>query len=499
MMIEHYFDAPFSTDKRLQQQIQERLVEAILAGGVSAHEPLPSTRSMAERIKVSRNTVSLVYERLAEDGYLRPVSRRGYFVDERYVREQLAIRINENARHALGGERREVDFERRMKVRPSAQANITKPANWRDFPFPFVYGQTAVDRISVSRWRDAVRIAGTSDHAPFWMNDLIDNDDPMLIEQIIRRALPQRGFRAEPENILVTIGAQNAVYLIASLLCEEGTRVGLEEPGYVDARNIFAAHGCQLGPQPVDSNGIRITSALKGLDYVYVTPGHHSPTNVTMGLQRRLSLLKAAEEQDFLVIEDDYEHELNFVGAQRPALKSFDRSGRVIHLGSLSKPVFPGLRLGFIAAAEPLIRELRALRRLMYRHASALDQRAMAVFLAEGHYDAHIRRQRESLASKWKTMLREIGRQLPDCDVTMTTGGSALWLSLPRDVEAREVARRAAARGVLVEPGDVHYLSASPPRNRMRLGFAAIAEDRIAPGLAVLGEVIRESRGRATA
>ena len=495
MMIEHYFDTPFSPDRRLQQQIQERLVEAILAGGVSAYEPLPSTRTMAERIKVSRNTVSLVYERLAEDGYLKPVSRRGYFVNERYIRQQLAIRVDDHARNALDGKRRTVDYARRMKVRPSGQANITKPVNWREFDYPFVYGQIRPDRISVSRWRDAIRVAGTVQHAPFWMGDLVDTDDPMLIDQIIRRILPQRGFRAGPENILVTNGAQNAIYLVASLLTGEGTRVGVEEPGYVDARNIFFANGCTLEPQPVDANGIRITEALAGNDLVYVTPGHHSPTNVTMGLQRRLSLLAAADDHDFLVVEDDYEHELNFVGAPRPALKSFDRSGRVIHVGSLSKPVFPGLRLGFIVAAEPLVHELRALRRLMCRHVSALDQRAMAIFLADGHYDAHIRRQRESLAAKWKCMLREIGRLLPECDVTMTTGGSALWLSLPRDVEARRVGKRAAERGLLIEPGDVHYLAADPPRNRIRLGFAAIAEDRIAAGLMLLGDVIREVRG----
>ncbi|MDJ0929752.1 PLP-dependent aminotransferase family protein [Breoghania sp.] len=495
MMIEHYFDAPFSPDKRLQQQIHEQLVEAILAGGVPSHEPLPSTRSMAERIKVSRNTVSLVYERLAEDGYLRPVNRSGYFVDERYVREQLSLRVDDHARNALHGEHRAVDFERRMKVRPSAQENITNPANWRDYDYPFIYGQITPDRISMSCWRDAVRVAGTAEHASSWMGDLVDTDDPMLIDQIIRRALPQRGFRAGPENILVTNGAQNAVYLLASLLCGPGTQVGVEESGYVDARNIFLAHGCTLLAQPVDSNGIRVTEALNETDLVYVTPGHHSPTNVTMGLQRRLSLLAAADEHDFLVIEDDYEHELNFFGAQRPALKSFDRSGRVVHVGSLSKPVFPGLRLGFIATAEPLVRELRALRRLMCRHVSGLDQRAMAIFLADGHYDVHIRRQRESLAAKWKCMLWEIGQRLPECDVTMTTGGSALWLTLPRNVEARRVAARAAARGVLIEPGDMHYWGENAPRNRVRLGFTAIAEEKIAPGLEVLAGVIRECRG----
>jgi GntR family transcriptional regulator/MocR family aminotransferase len=156
----------------------------------------------------------------------------------------------------------------------------------------------------------------------------------------------------------------------------------------------------------------------------------------------------------------------------------------------LSKPLFPGLRLGFIVAAPALIRELRALRRLMYRHPSALDQRAMALFLAEGHYDAHIRRQRKELAARWGVMLREIDRQLPGCDVTMTTGGSGLWLTLPRGVRAQDLQQRAAQLGVLIEAGDVHYLSENRPGNRIRMGYGAIAQDRIAPGLAQLAKAL---------
>ncbi|NKN38776.1 PLP-dependent aminotransferase family protein [Agrobacterium sp. a22-2] len=494
-MLERFFVEPLDPAKRLQQQIQERLIEAILAGALPFHEPLPATRIMAERIKVSRNTVTLVYERLAEDGYLKSVNRRGYFIDERYVREQLNIKVDDRAKKLFPAAAGPVDFTHRLRQSFTGQQNIVKPANWRDFPYPFIYGQTTPDKTSLSRWRDCVRVAGTMLHSKDWMVDLIDADDPMLVEQIIRRILPQRGFRAEPDQLLITVGAQNALYLAASLLCGPGTRVDMEDPGYVDARNIFLAHGVQIRPHAIDGNGLRVSDALAGADLVYVTPGHQSPTNVTMSMERRLSLLSAAEKHDFLILEDDYEHELNFVGPQRAALKSFDQTGRVIHVGSLSKPLFPGLRLGFIAAATPLVAELRALRRLMYRHTSSLDQRAMAIFLAEGHFDAHIRRQRTSLAEKWKTILRAAAKLLPGCDVTMTTGGSAVWLTLPKGMLAKDVERQAALQGLLVEAGDIHYQRPDSPRNRLRLGFAAIAHDKIEPGLALLAKVIREIEG----
>lgn len=482
--------APLVPGRGLQQQLQERIVEGILSGRLSMHEPLPATRALAQALHVSRNTVSLVYERLAADRYLKPVGRRGFFINEAALRDRLNVSVGGPARRptAPSGP----DFSRWLQHRFCEQDNIVKPVNWRDYPYPFIYGQLMPDKTSLARWRDCVRLAGTARHSDSWTGDLIDGDDALLIEQIRRRLLPQRGFDAAPDCILVTVGAQNALFLIATLLARFGTRVAVEEPGYVDARNMFLAQGATLLPQPVDANGMRVTAALAQADLVYVTPGHQSPTNVTMSTERRLSLIAAAETQDFLVIEDDYEHELNFVGPPRPSLKGFDVSGRVLHVGSLSKPLFPGLRLGFIVAPEPLALELRALRRLMYRHPSALDQRAMALFLAEGHYDAHIRRQRKELTAKWAAMLTEIERQLPTCGVTMTTGGSGLWLTLPEGVCARALQQRAAARGVLIEPGDVHYLVPERPGNRIRLGFGAIALDRVAPGIAGLAVALAD-------
>lgn len=493
-MLERFFERPFDPKRPLQQQIQERLVEAILAGTLTSYEPLPATRALAQRLGVSRNTVTLVYERMAEDGYLTAVSRRGYFVNERYVREQLNVRVDDRSAALFAHVRGPVDFEARLRIRPSQQANIVKPRTWRDFPYPFVYGQVLPDQTSVSRWRDCVRQASSVRHAGAWMADLVDADDPMLVDQIIRRMLPKRGFRAGDQDILITTGAQNAVYLIASLFCGPGVRVAMEDPGYVDARNIFLAHGADLLPVPVDTNGLKVTSDLKGSGLVYVTPSHQAPTNVTLTMQRRIALLDAAERHDFLIVEDDYEHELNYVGPQHPALKSFDRSGRVLHIGSLSKPVFPGLRLGFVAAPAPVIEELRALRRLMYRHPSALDQRAMAIFLADGHFDAHIRRQRDVLSARWKTILREIERRMTGCSVTMTTGGSAVWLRLPREVDAEALKSEAAARGVLIEPGGVHFMREDAPRNFVRLGFAAIATEKIADGIAALAAALERLR-----
>ncbi|MFT4794213.1 MAG: GntR family transcriptional regulator/MocR family aminotransferase [Paracoccaceae bacterium] len=491
-MLEQYFRSPMDAHSTKQQQMRERLIEAILDGALPRHEPLPSTRELADLVGVSRNTAMLVYQRLTDDGFLIAHPRRGHFIDAHYLDRRLVQRgavdappdtatanpANWSARFAMGA----------AKLR-----NIVKPVNWREQPYPFVYGQVMADDIGLARWRDALRSAGSSRHAGAWIGDQVDADDPLLLAQILTRVLPQRGIRARAENLLITIGAQNALYLIAQALTGPGTRVGLEDPGYADAFNIFRSRGATLVPLPVDGEGVMAADAMASCDLICATPSHQCPTGATMSLDRRTALARMAREADLLVVEDDYEHELNFTGAPRAALKSHDASDRVIYAGSLTKTLFPGLRLGFVVAAPEVIEELRAVRRLMYRHPPALDQRAMAVFMAEGHLDAHLRRTRAHLSARWSAMTAALGALAPEVALSPTSGGSAIWARLPGTLDARDVARAAMARGVVIEAGDVHFLRPDPPRAYMRLGFAALPTHRIAPGVALLAQAIHEA------
>jgi GntR family transcriptional regulator/MocR family aminotransferase len=483
----------------LQQQLHQGLIDAILGGTLPLHDPLPSTRDLAAALGISRNTVVLTYQRLMDDGYLTPVRRRGHFVNEQYIRQQLRLRLDTRTASLFAPEREPGLWDNRLRQRPTRQRNIIKPSNWREFPYPFIYGQVATDKISIARWRDCMRLAGSGAHATSWIGDQMDADDPMLLDQIITRVLPHRGLRAHRDQLLVTMGAQNALYMVGQLLGGPGRRIGVENPGYVDANNIFAATGAELVPLPVDANGLMLSEKLGSCDVIYTTPSHQCPTSVTLTLPRRMRLVEQVQQDDLILIEDDYEHELNFLGPQHAAIKSYDNAGRVIYVGSLTKLVFPGVRIGFVLADAELIQELRALRRLVYRHPSAQNQRAMAIFIAEGHLDAHIRRTRDRLSAKWHILQREIARQMPDVHVTATTGGSALWLKLPDGIDTWAVHRECARRGVLIEPGDVHYFGPDAPRNRMRLGFAAVGEERIAVGIALLAEAVEAVRQSASA
>jgi GntR family transcriptional regulator/MocR family aminotransferase len=214
-----------------------------------------------------------------------------------------------------------------------------------------------------------------------------------------------------------------------------------------------------------------------------------------MSMERRQALLERAQADDFVMIEDDYESELAHQGSPQPALKSLDRHGRVIFISSLSKTLAPGLRLGFIVAPKALIAELRALRRLMIRHPAANNQRTIALFLADGHHDALLRRlcniYRERLAAAVTAMVRH----LPEFSVNLTAGGTALWISAPEHLDMGPVEKAALAKGVIIESGAVHFMAQPGPKNFCRLGVSSIPTERIEPGIARLAEVVREQRG----
>jgi GntR family transcriptional regulator / MocR family aminotransferase len=370
-----------------------------------------------------------------------------------------------------------------------------KPADWQSYPYPFLYGQFDATLFPTADWRECCLKTLSVLDIRDWAPDQITRDDETLIQQIRARVLPRRGVWAAADEIVVTVGAQHALYMVADLLMREGTRVGIEEPGYPDARNIFASRTSQVVALWADRDGLPVDQALRGLDYVYATPSHQCPTGVTMPLQRREALLREAEGSDFIVIEDDYESENRFDGDPIPALKGLDRGQRVIYIGSLSKRLAPGLRIGYVVAAPALIAELRALRRLMLRHPSAFIQRAFALFLSLGHHDAQLRRLAVAQRERCAIVIDAMARHAPQCEVVPVTGGGSCWVRLPDGVQAEHLAQRASERGVLIEPGDVFFLADPPPQPHIRLGYQSIPAKEIEPGIRVLGEVLASLKG----
>ncbi len=472
----------------LQSQLRQQLLDAILNRQLLPGHPLPSSRRLARQLGVARNTVMLTYQSLAEQGFLVSRERSGFYVSDDL--EGDSLRSIDNL-PPLPIEK-DVDWECRYARRPSDQRHISKPPDWRRYPYPFIYGQVDPRLFPLAAWRDCSRRALGRLAVDEWSADQFLSDDPLLLEQIRTRVLPRRGVRATDDQILITMGAQNALWLVASLLLSDDIRVGLENPGYADARNIFALRSNRLRPLAVDDAGLIVDPRVDDCDYVYVTPSHQSPTTVTMPYERRIELLARAEKRDFVIIEDDYEGEANFVHEATPALKSLDTGGRVIYVGSLSKSIAPGLRLGYLVASPKLIAELRHLRRLVLRHPPANNQRCVALFLADGHFDSLLHRLHKVYRERWQVMGEALAKHLPQSHRTPAFGGTSFWVEGPEDLDAGALAVRALEQGVLIEPGDVHFMTSPPPMNCFRLGFSSIDSSRIEPGIKILADLVRE-------
>jgi GntR family transcriptional regulator / MocR family aminotransferase len=477
--------APGSS-RPLQAQIRELLVSAIAEGYFPPGAAVPSSRELSERLGVARNTVVLVYQQLVDEGLLESRERSGCF-----VRHDVGVGWA-RPDSKVADKPPEPVWSDRFSVRPSLQRNIVKPQNWLDYPYPFLYGQFDPTSFPIADWRECCRQAMSVLEIRGWAPDLIDGDDPLLIEQLRTQLLPRRGIWASASEIMITVGAQQALYLLAELLTDESSTIGIEEPGYPDARNIFALKRRRLIFLPVDAGGLIMGESLGACDLVYSTPSHQCPTTATMPIDRRQELLDRAEEHEFLIIEDDYESETSFSSSPTPALKALSGSQRVIYIGSLSKTLAPGLRIGYVVGPPELIREARALRRLMVRHAPANNQRAAALFLSLGHHHALIRRLIQVLRERSAAVRSALEQHMPEASYAGGAGGSSYWIEGPPTLDACKLTERAKEQGVLIEPGETFFGSGPPPRNCFRLGFSSIPIERIEPGIAKLGTLMRE-------
>jgi GntR family transcriptional regulator / MocR family aminotransferase len=480
--VESFFLPPASAGT-LQQRIRTLVSEAILTGRFRAGEKMPSSRGLADHLGVSRITVTLAYTELVSSDYLAARGRSGYFVsDTAPVQPDLRA----------GAQRRQtVDFAALTGGRFSAAATLDKPEDWARYPYPFIYGQADATLFDHQNWRQcALRALGRRDIDTLTA-DYYDRDDPMLIEYILRRILPRRGIDAQADEVLLTMGAQNALWIAAQVLLAPGRRVAVENPGYPGLRGVLAQTGCDVVAVDVDEGGLPPERLPAGVDVVFTTASHHCPTNATMPLERRQRLLAQATERGFLVVEDDYEFEMSFLKPAAPSLKSLDVDGRVIHVGSFSKSLFPGLRLGYMVAPVGFIAEARALRAQMLRHPPGHLQRTAAYFLSLGHYDALVNRMKAAFKRR-RLVMDEAIRSHGLCVAGQGGfGGSSFWMRAPLGVDTDALALRLRQKGVLIEPGRVFHDPANAPLNTYRLAYSSIPAPRIAEGIGLIAQALR--------
>ncbi|MFC6686631.1 MocR-like pyridoxine biosynthesis transcription factor PdxR [Jhaorihella thermophila] len=459
----------------LQAQIQQMIAAGILSGRFRVGEKLPSSRKLARHLGVSRITVTLAYTELLANDYLVSRGRSGYFVSE-----NAPIPPTYDPPAATEDN---VDWSRALARSFTGGDTPRKPADWHSFRFPFIYGQADPTLFDHANWRlCALRALGQRDFASM-TGDYYDEDDPLLVEFIARNTLPRRGITARPTEILITLGAQNALWLTAQILLNRRRKAAIEDPCYYSLRDLLMQARCPLTPVAVDADGLPPAAIPDDTDVIFTTPSHQSPTTATMPLDRRRALLDRAREIDALIIEDDYEFEMAFLGAPSPALKSLDRDGRVIYIGSFSKSLFPGLRLGYLVGSEAFIREARALRASVLRHPPGHIQRTAAYFLSLGHYDAQIRRMASVLHRRRRTIEKAIEEHGLTVAGRGVYGGSSLWMQAPPGSDTARLAEILRERSVLIEPGAPFFAGEDRPTHFYRLGYSSIPSSRIPEGI----------------
>jgi GntR family transcriptional regulator/MocR family aminotransferase len=474
------------------RQLAAHLVEWIETGRLRPGERIPPSRELAASLGLSRNTVNRALERLAADGLLEAHVGRGTFVAARAPRLRLA------AQGAAPAAARPFAWqallaERARALRPPAGAR--PPAT--PLRFDFRAGRVDAGGLPIAElqrtWQRA--LAGLREHA----SDL-DALGHAPLREAVARSLGARGIACGAGDVLITAGAQQGLDLVARALLEPGDTVALEQPGWFGAALAFRASGADLLPIAVDGSGLRVDELARALrtrrpKLVYVTPASQLPTGVALSESRRDALLALSEAEQLPVLEDDFDSELRLAGPARPALKTRDPGDQVIYLGTFSKALFPGLRIGYVVAARSLLPRLSLLRMAASQQPSLVDQMALAELLAGDALEKHVRRVRRRHAERVRALLGALAASLPEgVRFREPAGGSSVWVELPAALDVRALAADGAARGLAWSPGEAfHFDGEGPPA--LLLSFGALDPETIREGVGELAGLVRRSLG----
>jgi GntR family transcriptional regulator / MocR family aminotransferase len=302
--------------------------------------------------------------------------------------------------------------------------------------------------------------------------------------------------RCEPEQIVIVSGAQQALDLSLRALINPGDAVWIEDPGYLGARYALDAIGARLIPVPVDENGLMVSAGIRlqaNARAAYITPSHQYPTGAVMPMRRRLEVLAWAQEHDAWIIEDDYDSEFRYVGRPLASLQGIDKDSRVIYVGTLSKMLFPGVRIGFAVVPMDLVDVFTGAKFITDRQPPSLQQAMVTDFMRSGFLTSHIRRMRAKYREARDVVVKAVTQHMGDLiEIEVPECGIQLMMHFKHDISDLEVAKNARTEGIVVKPLSTLYLNA-PARQGLLLGYSGFELRKLRAASLQLSEVVRSA------
>lgn len=465
----------------LYVQVFDAFREAILSGDLSAGTKLPSSRKQAQTLGVSRNIVLLAYDQLLAEGYAETQQGSGTYVSAALPDEGVPLSKKPS-------EPSSVKVPLSSFAKRALQLNPGSPHSYTDGPlYDLRYGLSPIDEKLLALWRR--HLAKAAQNPPL---NYADTQGSLGLRTVLSAYLKRsRGVQCSAKNIIITSGSQQALYLSATALLEPNDPIVIEEPCYQGANQIFLAHKAKLIRSNVDEDGMYVPRSAAKL--AYITPSHQFPTGAVMSLQRRLELLSWAKRHNAFILEDDYDSEYRYEGKPIAAVQGLDTEGRVIYMGTFSKTLFPALRLGFLVLPESLIEAFTALKWLSDRHKSSLEQAALTSFIADGHFERHLRRTRTQNAKNRLALLDAL--ELHFGSQISIVGRNAgihvmVWFNAISADMSERICLEALELDVGVYPIAPYYTS-KPKQLGLLVGYASLSEAAIREAVKRLASVIQ--------
>jgi len=444
----------------LHARIQRAIRQLILDGAIGPGKPLPATRGLAQSLGVSRDTVEAAYGQLHAEGFIERRVGSGSFVAEL---SEFKSGYRQPTREML--RRNQAQNLSRRGSAMFRSGGVREMLN----PRPFAHGVPETRAFPLQLWerleRQALREVGTR---------ALHHGDPQGDEPL-RRSIAdyvnlERGARATADRVLVLTSSQQALTLCANMLLDPGDRIFIEDPAYYGARKAFDASGLECIPVPVDSQGITIRTVTEeppGAKAVFLTPSHQFPTGATLALDRRLSLIDWASRHQAWIFEDDYDSEFHYAGKPTACVQGLDVHDRTIYIGTFTKSLFPGLRIGYVVLPPQLVRPMTVARSLLDGHTASIAQLTLARFMEGGHFGAHVRAMRSVYAGRLDILTGLVRKHLSDfVEPRVPVGGLQMPCMLTGDISEREAVEAARRVGI-----DVLGLSGLYATGQAEAGF----------------------------